>query len=149
MSTAFNDSSPDDNIRIGDSERMQADELLRQHLTAGRLSITEYDQRAASVYAARTRHDLDAVFGDLPDGPPGSAALSPRAATGRVSSASAPVAGSSNRQLLVGLMAALPIIAVILFFVTRSWLWFLLIPLMGALIGPYLRSGDDDSNRAG
>ena len=52
--------------RIGDAEREQATSLLAQHYTDGRLEHEEYDERLDAIWTARTRHDLDVVFGDLP-----------------------------------------------------------------------------------
>jgi hypothetical protein len=40
--------------------------LLGVHFADGRLSVTEYDDRARRVAAATTRGELDAVFTDLP-----------------------------------------------------------------------------------
>jgi hypothetical protein len=57
----------DGNVRIGTSEREEAIRALAEHLTEGRLEITEYDQRSALVAAAKTRGELAAIFDDLPD----------------------------------------------------------------------------------
>ena len=54
--------------RIGDAERERAVARLGQHVGAGRLDLAEFESRSASVYAARTAADLDAVFADLPAG---------------------------------------------------------------------------------
>lgn len=53
-------------IRVSDEERERLAEELQEHMVAGRLSAEEYEQRLDSVYAARTRADLDALKGDLP-----------------------------------------------------------------------------------
>jgi hypothetical protein len=53
-------------IRIGDSERREIDDRLRAALNDGVLTITEYDERAAQCWAARTRRELDALVVDLP-----------------------------------------------------------------------------------
>jgi hypothetical protein len=53
-------------IRIGDAERDQAVSALGEHYLAGRLSKEEYDERAAAAWTARTRSQLDPLFGDLP-----------------------------------------------------------------------------------
>ena len=52
--------------RIGDAERERATSLLAQHYTDGRLEHEEYDERLDAIWTARTRHDLDVVFNDLP-----------------------------------------------------------------------------------
>jgi hypothetical protein len=59
--------SGDGNVRIGTTEREEAVRALGEHLSEGRLDVTEYDQRCAQVVAAKTRADLAAVFDDLPD----------------------------------------------------------------------------------
>ncbi|MBE9372923.1 DUF1707 domain-containing protein [Saccharopolyspora sp. HNM0983] len=53
-------------IRIGDGDRAAADRLLGEHVTAGRLTSTEYAERAGQAGAARVRGDITALFGDLP-----------------------------------------------------------------------------------
>ena len=57
----------DGNVRIGTTEREQAVRALAEHLTEGRLDITEYDQRCALAASAKTRGELAAIFDDLPD----------------------------------------------------------------------------------
>ncbi|GAA3991827.1 hypothetical protein GCM10022247_08560 [Allokutzneria multivorans] len=57
-------SSPD--IRIGDVERADAQRLLNEHLTAGRLTPEEYGDRATQAAGARTQGDLIRLFTDLP-----------------------------------------------------------------------------------
>ncbi|WP_216899915.1 DUF1707 SHOCT-like domain-containing protein [Nocardia alni] len=52
--------------RAGDAERQQVADLLARHLGAGRIDLTEYDQRVAQVWAATTREDLQVVLSDLP-----------------------------------------------------------------------------------
>jgi hypothetical protein len=56
----------DGNVRIGTSEREEAVRALAEHMTAGRLDVTEYDQRCAIAAAAKTRAELAVVFEDLP-----------------------------------------------------------------------------------
>jgi hypothetical protein len=57
-------------LRIGDAERERSAETLGGHLRAGRLDPSEYDERVAAVFAARTRREIDPLFGDLPGGSP-------------------------------------------------------------------------------
>ena len=52
--------------RIGDAERQEAMDVLGKHFTAGRLDITEYDNRLASITNAVMQSDLAPVFADLP-----------------------------------------------------------------------------------
>ncbi|MBF6212344.1 DUF1707 domain-containing protein [Nocardia puris] len=113
------DQPPD--IRIGTEERERAMRRLSDNFAAGRLSVAEFDERSAVIANARTRGELEPVFSDLPPEP------------------SQDKAPARRDPALLGdwperVMAAIPIVAVILFFVTGSWLWFLAIPLAGALL---------------
>ena len=58
---------PADLLRVGDAERQQAVTALGEHYAAGRLDQAEYDTRIQTAYAARTRVDLQGLFGDLPE----------------------------------------------------------------------------------
>jgi len=63
------DYQPSD-IRVSDAEREEALTKLGEHMTAGRLDIDEYGERSAQVATAKTRGDLLALFGDLPEPKP-------------------------------------------------------------------------------
>lgn len=53
-------------ILVGDAERTAAASELREHYTAGRLTLEELEARLDSVNAARTEADLRAAFRQLP-----------------------------------------------------------------------------------
>jgi len=53
---------------VGDRERRAADEVLQAAVGDGVITLSEYDERAAVLWRARTRRDVDAVLADLPDG---------------------------------------------------------------------------------
>jgi hypothetical protein len=53
-------------LRVSDADRERLAEELHEHTVAGRLTTEEYEQRLGSVYAARTRADLDELRSDLP-----------------------------------------------------------------------------------
>ncbi len=57
-------------IRISDSEREDALAKLGEHMASGRLDIDEYGERSAKVATAKTRGELLALFGDLPEPKP-------------------------------------------------------------------------------
>jgi Domain of unknown function (DUF1707) len=59
----------DGGIRVSDAEREWASAALREHFAAGRLDEEELAERLDAVYAARTREQLSAVRGDLPELP--------------------------------------------------------------------------------
>jgi len=69
---------------VGDRERRAADEVLQAAVGDGVITLTEYDERAAALWQARTRRDVDAVLADLPSAqvvatrPPGPADDRPR-----------------------------------------------------------------------
>lgn len=71
MNQPFNPLDPRNNrrnqdYRIGDAERQKAMDDLGKHFTAGRLDITEYDNRLTNVTEATMRSDLIPIFSDLP-----------------------------------------------------------------------------------
>jgi hypothetical protein len=53
-------------VRASDSDRERALSALRDHTAAGRLSLDEFAERAATVYAARTLQELATTTADLP-----------------------------------------------------------------------------------
>lgn len=55
-----------DALRIGTAEREAAVRFLGEHMSEGRLSLEEYEERAAASLEARTRGELKALFTDLP-----------------------------------------------------------------------------------
>jgi hypothetical protein len=54
-------------MRAGDADRQAAVDRLTAHLTAGRLDLTEFDQRVAKAYAATYLDELPELFQDLPE----------------------------------------------------------------------------------
>jgi Domain of unknown function (DUF1707) len=52
--------------RASDAERADAVARLHEALGAGRLDLTETDERVTSAYGARYRHELAALLADLP-----------------------------------------------------------------------------------
>jgi TM2 domain-containing membrane protein YozV len=55
-----------DDLRTGTAEREAAVRILGEHMSEGRLSLEEYEERAAAALEARTRGDLRSLFTDLP-----------------------------------------------------------------------------------
>lgn len=53
-------------MRVGDVERESAAAELREHFASGRLTQDELNERLDLTFAARTRADLSALMGDLP-----------------------------------------------------------------------------------
>lgn len=160
MSTAPGDPSTQ---RVSDAERQSAIAQLKTHWEAGRLDPTEHEARTTKAYAAVTRRDLGALFADLPALPvdggspheqglaaaPGSPGT-PMPSTG--SPARAPTGErdvAEQRSWLDGkreaIMGVTPFVALVLFFVTHQWLFFLLIPAMGAVL--YADGGGDSGSK--
>lgn len=52
--------------RIGDAERDQATECLREHMAGGRLEPEEFDGRLEKALTAHYQSDIDQLFVDLP-----------------------------------------------------------------------------------
>ncbi|MEO7125196.1 MAG: DUF1707 domain-containing protein [Nakamurella sp.] len=134
-------------MRVGDTERTSALEALAEHLTAGRITLDEYGDRTVNVTIARTADDLLHLFDDLPaphPTMPGSAQHS----TGLVAptatkypaqqtafgSKAVSADGRSRAQIIVAAAASASVfIALALFFLTGTWLWFLLIPAVSGI----------------
>ncbi|MFG1926246.1 DUF1707 domain-containing protein [Cryptosporangium sp. NPDC048952] len=56
-------------LRVGDAERQVVVSRLKSALDEGRLDLTEFDERAALAYAAKTEADLVPLTADLPAQP--------------------------------------------------------------------------------
>ncbi len=130
-------------VRIGTPERNAAVAALDTHWHAGRLDPGEHERRTTLAKAARTRTELDALFADLPDRvaprvpAPGHEVVqgpAPASAPTRVPEPSVPALGGMVGRHRDTVMALTPFVALALFFLIHTWLWFLLIPVMGILL---------------
>lgn len=59
-----------DQLRCSTTERERTSAVLHTAAGEGRLSMDEVEERLAKTYAARYRHELDALTADLPPVPP-------------------------------------------------------------------------------
>ncbi len=114
-------------VRVGTAEREAAQNELNEHFSQGRLEVPEFEERSSLVAGARTRSELDTVFHDLPRAP---ATVDPDAVA-------KPSQTRNWRHTVIG---ATPFIAVVLFFLLnghfdQAWLVFLLVPLVGGVLG--------------
>jgi len=116
--------------RIGSAERDGALAALRTHLDAGRLTPEEYEDRSVSASRARTWGEIAPLFADLPDPRPGPVATQ-LARTTRSRTGAFPALSDGAKERI---MAVTPLAALVLFFATRTWIWFLAIPIMGAVL---------------
>ena len=57
---------PEPHLRAADVDRAAVATLLGQHMSAGRLTVDEYDERLARAYAAKTYGELAELTADLP-----------------------------------------------------------------------------------
>ncbi len=153
----MSDGVPAEPLRIGHGERQAAVEALKHHHEAGRIDSQEYEERSVKAENARSQSELAGLFTDLPlphAGRPETAAapvsethstLTPGApAPEPVVKASAPRRGvlNINEPWATTIVSLSPILGVVLFFVTGSWLWFLAIPVVALLVyGPEGRYG--------
>jgi hypothetical protein len=93
--------------RIGDRERREVDSRLQQAHADGVLTLTEYDERSAQCWAARTRSELDVLVRDLPDPPPPAQARPP------VATAPAPTTRSRSGRVVRAALATAAVLAVV------------------------------------
>lgn len=56
--------------RVGDAAREKALHELSQHLSTGRLTLSEFDERTAAAATATTTTELAVLFADLPGAVP-------------------------------------------------------------------------------
>jgi hypothetical protein len=72
---------PEPHLRASDADRAAVATVLGSHMSAGRLTVAEYDERLTRAYAARTYGELAELTTDLPAAP-SAAAQRPADATG-------------------------------------------------------------------
>ncbi|WP_051132922.1 DUF1707 SHOCT-like domain-containing protein [Nocardia paucivorans] len=97
--------------RVSVQARERALLELSEHLSAGRLSVTEFDERSAAIAAASSTTELAEVFADLPGITPPSAPPT-----------------STDPALTYGVLGGLAILlALVLALVFGGWLWLVLL----------------------
>jgi hypothetical protein len=57
---------PEPHLRAADADRVAVATALGEHMSAGRLTLAEYDERVAHAYTARTFGELAELTADLP-----------------------------------------------------------------------------------
>jgi len=111
---------PDPHLRAADTDRQAVAAALGRHMSDGRLTVEEYDERLAAAYAARTYGELDALLTDLPTDRPAVRPARPALTAG---TGQAPVhrsgACAGRRQSVRGAWASWVTTAVL---VTTIWL---------------------------
>jgi hypothetical protein len=118
--------------RVGSAERNLAIGQLQQHFQAGRLTPEEYEDRSVRASRAVTWAEITPLFADLPEPRPGPVRVN-LVAREQPPQGVVPLSDRARETI----MAMTPLVALILFFATHTWLWFLAIPLVGiVLYGP-------------
>ena len=133
------DESSEPHIHIGNNKRATAMQTLDDHLSAGRLEPDEYGDRVAKASVARTREELEALFVDLPEPHPRWGAQLAAPAPAPPPRRPEPADADRDDGVLGGragavVVALAPIVALALFFATRWWVWFLLIPAVAVVV---------------
>jgi len=156
VSTADNASSGPDpsRIRVGDAERNSAIDALGEHLSTGRIDLDEYGERSAQVTQARTVADLRGLFTDLPPPhpklPDTLPVLPPPSAT--ASRYSSPPSGHGEGRTPAQRAAAVAIavsgiLSLLLFFVLKIWVVFLIPGLIAVATSAVWGRGWNDGSR--
>jgi hypothetical protein len=57
---------PEPHLRAADADRSAVADVLGAHMSAGRLTVAEFDERLSRAYAAKTYGELDELTADLP-----------------------------------------------------------------------------------
>ncbi|TWH74998.1 uncharacterized protein DUF1707 [Modestobacter roseus] len=70
---------PEPHLRAADADRAAVAEVLGRNLSAGRLTVEEYDERLTRAWEAKTYGDLTPLTADLPDEPAGTELVAPAA----------------------------------------------------------------------
>jgi hypothetical protein len=116
-------------VRASDGDRQRVADLLREHTTAGRLTMEEYEQRVDVAYAARTVAELRPLLVDLPvpldDVLPLATALPPPAPAGP--GWSKPPAQASGPRWTMLLVAVALLVGFVLLMTRGFFFWPLLI----------------------
>jgi hypothetical protein len=61
---------PEHHLRAADADREAVARRLGEHMSAGRLTLAEYEERLSDAWAAKTYGDLAELTADLPATPP-------------------------------------------------------------------------------
>ena len=150
---------PQPHLRAADADRAAVAAVLGEHMSAGRLTLDEYDERLTRAYAARTFGELDELTADLPALDTGRAVPEPaqQAAPAPAPAVPAPC-GSWTRDAnswRSWLTTALIVIGVWATISLANWELLYFWPVW--VIGPWgavllaqtlMGSGDDDEQRA-
>ncbi|HVN13957.1 MAG TPA: DUF1707 domain-containing protein [Kineosporiaceae bacterium] len=117
--------------RIGSAERDAVVAALQAHYQAGRLTPEEYEDRSVRASKAMTWEEIAPLFADLPEPRPAPVAATLAATTAPPAPQGLLPMPDRARDTIMSLT---PLVALLLFFVTHTWLWFLAIPIVAILL---------------
>ncbi len=136
-----------DALPISDADRQALQAALVVHRHAGRLDSAEYETRQVAIARAVTWAEIPPLFSDLPDPRPDPQAGPVFGTPGAVTPLPGPrlpedprlpegaVRPARRFTIDPRVARAMPIIALFLFLTTRTWVWFLLVPLVWIFAG--------------
>ncbi len=87
---------PEPHLRAADADRAAVATQLGDQMSAGRLTVAEYDERLTRAYAARTYGELEALTADLPR--PAARPAAPAPATRRAVHGACGWSGGPSRE---------------------------------------------------
>jgi hypothetical protein len=129
--------------RIGDADRDQAVDCLREHLAQGRLSQDEFEERLQRAITAKTAADLQPLFVDLPEPRPNTvqgiapmptpwpASRPPAQATPPAPPASQPqMSSGAATALTIATAVAWPVWLLVSFATSWRFWWLVFIPII-------------------
>ena len=134
--------------RIGDSERDQATEYLREHLAQGRLDQIEFDERMTSALEARTQPELDSLFADLPAPRPGQELVAPEPPKPAAAQL-APQTVTPAMSKAMGVVTAViwPVTLLLLFAIGWDKWYLIFIPIAVSSLWAHFQQRDDQQRK--
>jgi hypothetical protein len=133
---------PDPSLRAADTDREAAAAALGRHLSDGRLTVEEYEERLARAYAARTYGELDALFADLPRGSTRPAAAPGPVRTGGCTAGRRPVRSAWAGWLTVALVVtSIWLVSSLMHGVHAFWPFWVIVPWGAVLLARTLSGG--------
>jgi hypothetical protein len=126
-------------MRVSNQEREETVSALGEHLSTGRLDLSEYEERCGQAAVARTRGELEALFTDLPAPHPDLSSAAPPQLIQKAGQLVSPPTRSRKNEMVetptsksletvAGVAFGIGIPASILLTVFLGW-WWLFIPV--------------------
>lgn len=126
--------------RIGDAERDRAADYLREHMSVGRLTQDEFDERVTAALSARTAADLEPLFSDLPAPRPGQdvavpgstpwPAYQPPGSAAAPPTTLAPMPDNKVANLLAAASGVAWVLFILNWAIGPGWWWLVFLPIL-------------------